>query len=107
MLSRHTNELLSRLEQVADIGCAVIRKKELLYWYGQERQTLGIWRDLQEKWDELLETIDEFDIPLLVGEADGVWTFAWGEGLKVTQKSWFKDVAALAKLKNESDLEAA
>jgi len=108
MLPRHANELLSRFERIADVGCVVIRKPELLYWYNQERQTVGIWRDIQEKWEEILEQIGEsHDVPLLVGESDGAWTFAWGEGLTATESSWFKDVAVLAKRKSEAALENA
>jgi hypothetical protein len=108
MLPRHANELLSLLEQVADVGSAVVRKQRLLQCYGQERQTVGIWRDIQEKWEE---TLDQFgagkDVPLLVGDGDGVWTFAWGEGLILTDKSWFKDVAVLAKRKSDAEITAA
>jgi|SRR5580658_1445045 hypothetical protein len=100
MLTRHTNELMSRLEQVVDIGCCTIRKNELLIWFDQDRVTVNIWRDLQDKWDEILETQEEKpDIPLLVGDAEGVWTFVWGEGLVASAKDdpWFKNVRDLGK----------
>lgn len=98
MLSRHANELMYRLEQVVDIGCATVRKHELLVWFDQERVTVNIWRDIQEKWSEILETQEEKpDIPLLVGDADGVWTFVWGEGLMVSADSWFRDVRSLGR----------
>ncbi|MGB6540517.1 MAG: hypothetical protein WBF03_06515 [Xanthobacteraceae bacterium] len=98
MLARHTNEVMNRLEQVVDLGCATVRKHELLVWFGQERVTVNIWRDLQEKWQEVLETQGEkLDTPLLVGEAEGVWTFAWGEGLTTSDSSWFKNVTDLRK----------
>jgi len=100
MLTRHLNELLSRLDRVADIGCAEIRKVELLLWYGQERLTTKIWRDLSEKWEEM-----EQGAPLLVGEADGVWTLIWGEGLKTTHEAWFKDVRVRAKLNTDEEFE--
>jgi|ERR1700688_2414294 len=108
MLTRHTNELMSRLEQVADVGCAIIRKPEMLHWFGQERMTVNIWRDLQAKWEEVLEALGEkIETPLFVGDADGVWTFAWGDGLTVSENSWFKDVRDFGKRgKIESNADA-
>jgi hypothetical protein len=98
MLTRHTNELMSRFEQVVDIGCCTIRKNELLVWFTQERVTVNIWRDLQDKWDEILETQREkTDVPLLVGDSEGVYTFVWGEGLVTSDSSWFKNVRELGK----------
>ena len=96
MLSRHTNELCLRLERVVDIGCAEIRKSELLLWYGQERLTASIWRDVQEKWIEIAD-----NVPLLVGNADGVWVLVWGEGLTAPNEdeAWFQSIENFAKLK--------
>ena len=101
MLPRHANELLSRLERVADIGCAEVRNGELLWWYDQDRLTIGIWRDIEEKWQEVLEKCGEQDrdTPLLVAEAHGLWVFIWGQGLTTSQKSWFQDIRELAKRK--------
>ena len=93
MLSRHMNELMTRLDRAGEIGCAEIRKNELLLWYGRDRMTKGIWADIYEKWNEL-----EIDSPLLVGDSDGVWVLAYGEGLTVTADAWFKDVRQLAGL---------
>jgi hypothetical protein len=108
MLTRHLNELFTRLERVVDSGAIEIRKNELLYWYDQDRFTVGVWRDVQAKWEELLEQLGEkSDTPLLVGDADGVWTFVWGEGLIPTEKAWFKDVRTLAKKKGEELQEEA
>jgi hypothetical protein len=95
MLTRHLNELMARLERVADIGCAEIRKNELPYWYGQERTTVNIWRDIDDKWNELMETLKEKS-SLLVGESDGVWVLVWGEGLTTSDTSWLKDIRKLA-----------
>lgn len=103
MLPRHANQLLNSLERVADIGCTEITNNQLLHWYSQERITVGIWRDIQEKWEEILEYIGEdTDVPLLVGESDGVWIFAWGEGLKETPESWFKEITSRSKSKSGS-----
>jgi hypothetical protein len=84
---------MRHLEQVVDTGCSIIRKSEVLRWFSQERMTINIWRDLQAKWEETLEILEEDrTIPLLVGESEGLWTLAWGEGLETSEKAWFKDV---------------
>jgi hypothetical protein len=105
MLARHTNELMLRLDQVADIGFAHIRSSELLTWYEKERITVSIWRDILAKWEELLEewSEDERNSPLLVGEPVGGYSFIWGNGLTTSKKSWYKDVRDLARAKNESE----
>ncbi|MDK9721052.1 MAG: hypothetical protein OEL53_07690 [Rhodospirillales bacterium] len=97
MLSRHTNVLYRQLERVIDVGCAEISKEELLRWYGQERVTINIWRDILDKWGELIE-----DVPLLVGESRGLFVFAYGEGLSTSDKSWLTDVRDRVKRKGES-----
>jgi hypothetical protein len=98
MLPRHAHELMLRLERIGDVGCTEIRKLELPYWYGQERTTKAIWRDIAERWSELLE-VWGLKSSLLVGEAEGVWVFVWGEGLRTpdgSRSSWLKDVNDLA-----------
>ena len=107
MLTRHTNELLFRLETAADIGCCTIRKAELLTWYDQDRVTVSIWRDLQDKWQEILEAAEESEVPLLVGESEGVYAFVWGEGLipSASRDPWFKNVGDLSR--RETHIEKA
>ena len=90
MLTRHMNELMARLERVADIGCAEIRKAELLLWYGRDRITKSVWADINEKWQEVAGE------PLLVGDSEGMWVLAFGEGLTTSDASWFKDARQLA-----------
>lgn len=93
MIPRHANELLSRLEQVIDIGSTQIRFQELRLWYGKERITIAIWRDIQSKWEELQEDWDEKErSPLFVGEAEGVYTFIWAKGLSASDDAWFQEV---------------
>ena len=53
MLKRHDNILTSRLETVAIAGCAHILWHELYLWYGIQRITVTIYRDLEARWQEL------------------------------------------------------
>lgn len=90
MLSRHANQLLARLERVEDVGCAEIRKGELLTWYDRERMTKSIWRDLLQKWEEVS------DSKLLIGDSEGVWVLVYGKGMTTSQTSWLRDTRDLA-----------
>ncbi len=99
MITRHINELLTRLERVEDVGCVKIRRNELLAWYDQERLTVTIWRDIHERWEEISEK------PLFVGgveEGAEPIVFIWGDGLKDSRRSWFRDVRRLAKKMDDS-----
>lgn len=53
MKRRHVNALDDLLEQVAFEGFASVEKWRLNRWYGQERFTVGIRRDVRERWSEL------------------------------------------------------
>ena len=86
MITRYANELTARLEQVSDVGCAVIRKQELLRWHGKEKLMKSVWRSVYDKWIE----IDDED-PLFIGDGDGLIVLVYGEGLK-SDKSWLDDI---------------
>lgn len=99
MLGHHKNELRLRLERVIDVGCAEIRRSELLRWFGQERVTKAIWRSINDMW---VETCDDDEAPLFVGGADSTtetMVFIWGAGLSIKDEDtcWFKSVDTLAK----------
>ena len=98
MLPRHANVLLGELENVANVGRAVLNRNLLIHWYDQQRLTVSIWCDIQEKWQEVLDnnTLPNKDVPLFVGEGDGTVTLIYGEGL-ATDSTWFKDISTLAK----------
>lgn len=53
MKKRHENALNDLLEQVAFEGFASVEKWKLTRWYDQERFTVGIRRDVRERWSEL------------------------------------------------------
>lgn len=97
MLPRHMNELYARLEKVYTLGVATINKEELKLWYGMDRLGVKAWRDMDDRWREIVG--DDFveKYTLLVGEADGDWCLAWGDGLITTEDSWFKNVKFLAR----------
>ncbi len=86
MHTRHMNELMLRLERVADVGVAEIRRNELMKWFDKDRLTIGAWSEVNEKWTEVLVTegyteTEIKEIPLFVGESDGVFVFVYGARL--------------------------
>ena len=88
MHTRHTNELMLRLERVADIGVAEVRRAEMMKWFDKDRLTVGVWAEVNEKWTEVLTadgyTEDEIKhIPLFVGEGEGEFVFVYGANLQV------------------------
>lgn len=53
MKKRHENSLNDVLEQVAFEGYASVEKWRMTRWYDQERFTVGIRRDVRERWSDL------------------------------------------------------
>jgi hypothetical protein len=93
MASQNTLELQRFFASVLDVGVGHLRKQELLFLLGRKRLTTSIWVEVNDLW------LDVGDgTPLLVGEAEGAWAFAYGKGLRVTQGSWFQDVRKRAEL---------
>jgi hypothetical protein len=50
---RHENALYDMLEKVAYEGYASIEKWRITRWYGQERFSVGIRRDVRDRWADL------------------------------------------------------
>lgn len=53
MQKRHENALYDMLEKVAYEGYASIEKWRITRWYGQERFSVGIRRDVRDRWVDL------------------------------------------------------
>lgn len=91
MLPRHSDQLMNRLERIADIGVAEIRRSEFMLWFGQDRLTTSIWRETNDKWKEVLAS-DRYtdseisEIPLFVAEADGTFVLIWGSNLDLNEE---------------------
>jgi hypothetical protein len=49
------NDLLSsRLETALDAGAALILWNELYRWYEMKKIAVGTWRDLDQRWEEMV-----------------------------------------------------
>lgn len=55
MLKRHSDQLWSRLDNLYTTGSTCITLAELRHWYGAQRINKTPWRDIKERWIELLE----------------------------------------------------
>ncbi len=53
MQKRHENALYDLLEQVAYEGYAAVEKWRITRWFGQERFSVGIRRDIRDRWGDL------------------------------------------------------
>lgn len=74
MLKRHDNTLTSRLENVVTAGCAHILWDELYLWYGIQRITVTIYRDLEARWQEL--TSDKHGVLMKANGSGGLFLVA-------------------------------
>jgi hypothetical protein len=69
MKKRHENALADILERVAYEGFATLDKWQLVRWYGQERFSVGIRRDIRERWEELVSELGmDKNKRLIIGE---------------------------------------
>lgn len=93
MASQNTLELQRFLHSVWEVGVGQIRKAELLFLLGRKRLTASVWVEVQTIWSEVSE-----GEPLLLGEAEGAWAFAYGKGLRTNKDSWFQDVRKYAEM---------
>lgn len=53
MNKRHTAQLESLLEEVSHAGYATIPRSLLVAWFGQDRFTINIRRELATHWEDL------------------------------------------------------
>jgi len=104
MLKRHEYELENRLDRVHLKGSAEIEKSELLLWYDMKRLNKNAWRNIHERWSDIVEDVDT--CRLMVAERDKTYVFIWGQGLSEGDDSWFADVRSklgLAETETEGD----
>ena len=55
MDKRHDDMLTSRLEEIVTKGCTYVAWNELYLWYGVAKLAARTYRDLAERWDEIME----------------------------------------------------
>lgn len=66
MIKRHQDQLMSRLDQLYCKGTTFITWPEIYHWYKVERIVKAPYRDIKEKWGELLESVGrDYEDPLV------------------------------------------
>lgn len=71
MIKRHEDQLWAKLDQLYANGIIYISFGELYHWYNIEKLRKGPWRDIQARWEQLLEERDEEYFDLQVAKTDG------------------------------------
>lgn len=71
MRKRHVEQVWARLDQLYASGTTFIGWGELYHWYDVQRINKTPWRDLQVKWQELLEEKNEDYADPQVAEVPG------------------------------------
>jgi hypothetical protein len=90
---RNASKIMDVLEEVFIDGVASIPVRQMLYIYGQERMTKGIWRDVIDRWNRLCEDRGYDMVPeLLVAYHRDHPTicFAFGREFDQEIKDWGK-----------------
>lgn len=75
MLKRHADQLWARLDELYANGTTFISFGELYHWYDIQRIAKAPWRDIQSKWQELLENKQEKYVDPQVAEVPGGISF--------------------------------
>jgi hypothetical protein len=75
MTKRHQDQLWARLDQLYANGTTFISHGELYHWYDIQRIAKAPWRDIQAKWESLLEEKGQKYIDPRVAEVHGGVSF--------------------------------
>lgn len=75
MLKRHVDQVWERLDQLYANGTTFISWGELYHWYDIQRIAKAPWRDIQAKWEELLEQKGEEYLDPQIAEVPGGISF--------------------------------
>jgi hypothetical protein len=55
MIKRHVEQLWTRLDELYANGTTFISYGEIYHWYNIQRIAKAPWRDMQSRWQDLLE----------------------------------------------------
>ena len=76
MIKRHEDQLWARLDALYANGTTYISWGELYHWYGIKRIAKAPWRDIHERWQQLLEEKEEkFTDPQVAETPGGITLF--------------------------------
>jgi hypothetical protein len=75
MLKRHADQVWNRLDQLYANGTTFISYGDLYHWYNVQKIKKTPWRDIQRRWEELLEEKDEEYADPQIAETGGGISF--------------------------------
>lgn len=75
MIKRHQDQLWERLDQLYANGTTFISWGEIYHWYNVQRIVKEPWRDMQAKWQDLLEQKGEKYLDPQIAEVPGGVSF--------------------------------
>jgi len=76
MLKRHAEQVWNRLDQLYADGTPYISYGELYHWYDVKKIKKTPWRDIRNRWEELLdEKNEEYSDPQIAETHGGVSFF--------------------------------
>ena len=75
MLKRHAEQLWARLDELYANGTTFISYGELYHWYDIQRIAKAPWRDIEARWQELLEEKKEKYVDPQIAEVPGGISF--------------------------------
>ena len=84
MLKRHhADQLMAKLDQLYRYGATFISWGDIYYWYNIDRISKKPWRDIETRWQELLDDHNEDYVSPLVKELNsGISLFCFIENSK-------------------------
>lgn len=83
MIKRHEDSLMARIDALAWQGYCEIKWWELRAWYGMERLTKNVWKDIVDRFDELM---DEESTIRLLERPDGVLLISGSHTTAISEK---------------------
>jgi hypothetical protein len=75
MIKRHEEQLWARLDQLYANGTTFMSWGEIYHWYRVQRISKAPWRDINARWQQLLEEKDEDFVDPQVAEVPGGISF--------------------------------
>jgi hypothetical protein len=71
MIKRHEDQLWARLDELYANGTTYISYGEMYHWYRIQRLAKAPWRDIKNRWEQLLEEQSEKYSDPQVAEVQG------------------------------------
>ena len=76
IIKRHSEQIWQRLDELYANGATYISFGEMYHWYQVQKIKKAPWRDIKERWEQLLEEKEEdYQDPVVAETGGGVTLF--------------------------------